>query len=79
MKRKIALFAGALTLVFAAGTAQAHGSLFGVFFKHHAHYACGHHHNDHGPALVYKHVKAKKKHTHSYHHGHHGHADRLIW
>ena len=88
MKRKIILFAGALALVFAAGTAQAHGSLFGIFFKHHKHNACGYHNNDHRPCHVYKHKKVKKhyghhykRHSHSYHgHGYHGNSGKqLIW
>ncbi|MGB0846299.1 MAG: hypothetical protein ACPGSM_06225 [Thiolinea sp.] len=76
MKKKVTLLAGALMLVFSASAAQAHGSLFGVFFKNHKHYACGHHYNDHGPHEVYHHVKHK-------HYGHHHYGvhkeKKLIW
>lgn len=72
MKRKITLFAGALVLMFSASAAQAHGSLFGIFFKHHYHNACGYHNNDHRPC--HKHVKKHHgHHYHYWHHKHHGH------
>ena len=93
MKQKMILFASALVLIFSASAAQAHGSLFGVFFKHHYHNACGYHHNDHRPCHVHKPKKVKKhygyyhkpkkvkKHYGYYHkhHYHHGHKGQLIW
>lgn len=74
MKRKIALFAGALVLMFSASAAQAHGSLFGIFFKHHYHNACGYHSNDHRPCHIHKHVKKHHGYHYGYkHHKYHGH------
>lgn len=94
MKHKITLFAGALVLAFSASAAQAHGSLFGIFFKHHYHNACGYHHNDHRTCVVVKHKKVKKVqrkrpagyrpaghyHSHYYHRGHyHANGKKFIW
>lgn len=81
MKRKITLFASALVLIFSAGAAQAHGSLFGIFFKHHPHNACGYHYHDERPCHVHKHKKVKKHHHGHYHHyhKHHGNSGKLIW